>query len=75
MVITLGLPGLGSHPHALIVITCELIAILIAAFSRTVKGISHHSGVSGARSPVTRLDPRPFRDDYHPGTLEAGVAR
>jgi hypothetical protein len=48
MVITLRLSGLGSHPHALIVIACELMAILIAASppSPAEAGRAHQSRAS-----------------------------
>jgi hypothetical protein len=56
MVITLGLPSRGSHPHALIVTSLRADSNLDSSFF--------------ARGGA--VDPRAFRDDYYPGTVEPG---
>jgi hypothetical protein len=45
---TLGLPGLGSHPPALIVMACEPITNVIVASARTVEDLASQERVRGA---------------------------
>ena len=71
MVITLGLPSFGSHPHALIVTSLRADSNLDSSFSHVEA--SRGSTVCLWRALTRRVvDPRAFRDDYHPGTVEPG---